>query len=329
MNELTNKLNDVERVSLSNCEIVIKTGLQTFFEVGNALAIIRDKELYRETYKTFDEYCQEKWQLSLRHSERLMQSFSVIENLRPIGRVPENEGQTRELSKLSPDEQQHVWQKVLEISQLLNKPITAKLIKQEVDNFKEPEVKTIEVIKEVEVIKDPELINKIKALENKLEDLENKENTFKEQGDQLLEISNKYSQEASEKRALKTKYEKVKKEITETKKELAELKKSESKLKETDVEREEVMKKIAELKIQQSDLLSDSDNLDKINRAITDGIKIFQDQLFIIPALELNTNTKKLMRPRINEIIEMVDKWKEALEDKFFSNENTLLRIGG
>ena len=45
----------------------------------------------------------ERWQFSMRHAERLMLSSQVIENTRPIGRIPENESQVRPLTKLEPE----------------------------------------------------------------------------------------------------------------------------------------------------------------------------------------------------------------------------------
>jgi phage N-6-adenine-methyltransferase len=46
---------------LAECEAVIERGLATFVEVGNALLEIRDDRLYRETHRTFEDYCRERW----------------------------------------------------------------------------------------------------------------------------------------------------------------------------------------------------------------------------------------------------------------------------
>ena len=52
-----------ERENLQKHETTIKKGLNTFVEVGQALLEIRENKLYRIEYKTFEEYCQEKWQM--------------------------------------------------------------------------------------------------------------------------------------------------------------------------------------------------------------------------------------------------------------------------
>ncbi len=50
---------------LDNLEAIIAEGLQTFVEVGSALSIIRDRELYRlRGYDTFALYCSEVWNLN-------------------------------------------------------------------------------------------------------------------------------------------------------------------------------------------------------------------------------------------------------------------------
>ena len=49
--------------SLETCEEVIEAGIQTFYEVGQALAHIRDAQLYRTGYVTFQSYLKERWGL--------------------------------------------------------------------------------------------------------------------------------------------------------------------------------------------------------------------------------------------------------------------------
>ena len=57
----TDQLDVAERVRLQELESIVEHGLQTFYEVGKALDEIREQKLYRETHKTFEAYCQEKW----------------------------------------------------------------------------------------------------------------------------------------------------------------------------------------------------------------------------------------------------------------------------
>ena len=87
MNDL---LNISERNELERCEVVIKQGLQTFVEVGQALMLIRDKRLYRVEFGTFEAYCQDKWQLSRYYVHRIVEASKVVQNMEmlPIGNKP-------------------------------------------------------------------------------------------------------------------------------------------------------------------------------------------------------------------------------------------------
>jgi len=61
---MTEILQIEEQEALQQYEAVIEKGLQTFYEVGQALAFIREKKLYRAEYKTFEDYCRERWGIS-------------------------------------------------------------------------------------------------------------------------------------------------------------------------------------------------------------------------------------------------------------------------
>ena len=63
--DITAQLTEIERVRFDECEQIIKKGLNTFLEVGQALSEIRDNRLYREDYPkyTFEKYCKEVWDL--------------------------------------------------------------------------------------------------------------------------------------------------------------------------------------------------------------------------------------------------------------------------
>lgn len=80
---------------------------------------IRDNELYKlkngGEYRTFEQYCKGVWDFQRAHVYRLIDSAKVVEVLSPIGiQKPENERQTRPLSKLEPERQREVWQKAVE-----------------------------------------------------------------------------------------------------------------------------------------------------------------------------------------------------------------------
>lgn len=86
---ITEVLTDTERTNLSQCEQVIEKGLNTFLEVGKALADIRDNRLYRESHKTFEKYCKEVWDLGKSYATRQICGYETVTLLEskmvPIG----------------------------------------------------------------------------------------------------------------------------------------------------------------------------------------------------------------------------------------------------
>ena len=76
------ELSVVEVQRLEALESVIDAGMQTFVHVGNALLEIRDNRLYRNTHRTFEEYCRERWEFSKSHASRLISAAEVVEVLK-------------------------------------------------------------------------------------------------------------------------------------------------------------------------------------------------------------------------------------------------------
>lgn len=120
---MTDYLTTTEATRLAELEIVIERGLQTFIEVGSALMEIRNSRLYRQTHATFEEYCQERWDLRRSRTYQLMDAAEVVENLKSSTIVelssgplplPLNEAQARPLARLGVDMQRQVWQKAVE-----------------------------------------------------------------------------------------------------------------------------------------------------------------------------------------------------------------------
>lgn len=128
-------LNKEEVNELERCEVVIRQGLQTFIEVGQALLTIRDKRLYRSEFKTFEEYCNERWSMSKRHIDRMIGASQVISNLGPQGPIlPKNEKEARPLTKLEPEVQIEAWSEVVAQH---GQDITAPKVQAIADQFSE------------------------------------------------------------------------------------------------------------------------------------------------------------------------------------------------
>jgi len=118
---LTTQLTKIEKAELETLEGVITREMGSFIAVGKALVTIRDKRLYREDFKTFKDYCNEKWGMSKTHANRLITGSQVAVNLTPIGALcapceiqPTSEYQTRPLAALEPDQQREVWKEAVE-----------------------------------------------------------------------------------------------------------------------------------------------------------------------------------------------------------------------
>ncbi|MDO9069357.1 MAG: hypothetical protein Q7W05_12975 [Deltaproteobacteria bacterium] len=122
---------------LEGLEEVIAINFKGFVAVGKALAEIREERLYREKFKTFEEYCRNLWDMSRPRAYQLIESAQVIDNLStivdknddilativakndddnddPYAVLPINEAQARELARLEPEEQRRVWRDLID-----------------------------------------------------------------------------------------------------------------------------------------------------------------------------------------------------------------------
>lgn len=129
---------DVVKSRLSELEIIIERGLNTFIETGEALLEIRDNRLYKNSYSTFEEYCRERWGMYRDKADRYIAAAKLVENLTPIGVIPANEAQARPLVGLPADTQFQVWQQVVETAQ--EGKITAAYVQEVVEKTVRPHV---------------------------------------------------------------------------------------------------------------------------------------------------------------------------------------------
>lgn len=144
--ELQNKLTATETNELERCEIVIKQGLETFVEVGQALMTIRDKRLYRLQYTTFEDYCRERWGMSRPRAYEMIGAAKVVGNLSAMADIPTSERQARPLTKLEPEVQREAWAQVVEENKDRPENITAKKV-QEVAKEWEPVSNKVKAVK--------------------------------------------------------------------------------------------------------------------------------------------------------------------------------------
>lgn len=117
---------------LTNHEIVIQKGLKSFVEVGRALMAIKKEKLYKGEYRSFTDYCKERWNLGSSRVYQLINASNVVANLSdggddpdaPVDQIgedpkpinPQHEAQIRPLVGLQPEQQREAWHKAIEIS---------------------------------------------------------------------------------------------------------------------------------------------------------------------------------------------------------------------
>lgn len=94
---------------LTRLETEMEADRAAFARFAENLAIIRDKRLYRAEYRSFDDYCTERWQLTRRHVDRLIASAEAVADLDPLGLIS-NERVARALGEIAdPVARKAVW----------------------------------------------------------------------------------------------------------------------------------------------------------------------------------------------------------------------------
>ncbi len=112
-------LSEEEREELERLEAQI---ISAVWDAAKALWEINTRRLYRERYKTFDDYCQGQFQFSPRYAYYQVKFGQVLKTLeqseRPVQILPQSEYQARPLSKLKEDSEQiDAWLKSVEKAQ--------------------------------------------------------------------------------------------------------------------------------------------------------------------------------------------------------------------
>ena len=111
-------LTAVERTEWIEKRDTVRRGKAVFYEVGQALLVIREKRLYREEYFTWDDFCDAELGRSRRYADNMIESAQAVKNLGAIApefsTIPTTESQARELVGLQPQQQCEVWQAAVE-----------------------------------------------------------------------------------------------------------------------------------------------------------------------------------------------------------------------
>jgi hypothetical protein len=128
---MSDEITTTERARLAELESVIESNVAL---VGKALFEIRESRLYRQTHKTFEDYCRERFAMNRDYINKQIRAADVINNLDTncIQTKPTNEAQTRPLSKLPPADQPKAWEKANEIAKEEGRPVAARHVEQAV-----------------------------------------------------------------------------------------------------------------------------------------------------------------------------------------------------
>ena len=133
--------------SLKALEAKIESNVKNYwYETGAILIEIRDRELYKKNYGTFEGYIKDRWGWERRHGYRLIEAAEISlkiehQNVSKKGdfghiEMPTSEGQIRPLTSLSNDaEKVHVWKKATETAKLEGKRVTAEVVEKAVEDF--------------------------------------------------------------------------------------------------------------------------------------------------------------------------------------------------
>ena len=110
-------LSKIDAQEFETCRRIIHRGLANFIEVGGALCKIKAKQLYRESHRSFEDFCLTEFEISRSHAYRLIESSEVVRHLSEVGEVdvlPANESQARVLATIhDPMRRVNVWKKAL------------------------------------------------------------------------------------------------------------------------------------------------------------------------------------------------------------------------
>lgn len=319
-------LNIQEQERLKNCELVIQTGLETFYQVGQALLEIQESKLYRQEFNTFDEYLQGRWNISKQRGYQLINSANVFDNLKKstIVDFPTNESQTRYLAQLDSDLQGYVWGNIINTFEA----VTGKIVEQEVKKHKQlneavkevkskpmlyqfetqeeliekakslipapvPTVK--EVIKHVEIIKDESLKSELEQSKDTISELQKRivdqASNYSKVQNKLIDYENKISG-----------FDKKIKEIETLKSKLSEYE---------DVKN--AMLQINELEKKKSDLFKHSQKVKDILEVLDSSRKFFNQNVLAIGTIQLDNGIKESLQPQIVELVNIIDSWKFAM----------------
>jgi len=111
----------IEKKKLRGCEGVIEKSVAGFVAVGNALATIRDRRLYRtdNPKRTFADYCRERWDMGRSIAYGTIDASRITQHLSAIADIiPATESQCRPLLAFSEPDHDDKRVRVIDMEQV-------------------------------------------------------------------------------------------------------------------------------------------------------------------------------------------------------------------
>lgn len=104
---------EMSQRTIQELESVIAQGQRTFIEVGNALAEIQERRLYRQYgYDTFDDYCKDRWGWTRDMGYKYISAANVARNVESILQTPPSLTQAIQMASLPAEQQQEIAERV-------------------------------------------------------------------------------------------------------------------------------------------------------------------------------------------------------------------------
>lgn len=130
-----------EQSLFKQCEDRIARGIAGFKEAGEALMIVREEELYREQYRTWENYCEQRWGFTDGRARQLILGAKTAAEIEGVtGVALPTEAATRELRKYAVEDRPKIATAAAALAVSENREITTTDIKRAAN----PPVKTVD-----------------------------------------------------------------------------------------------------------------------------------------------------------------------------------------
>lgn len=102
-----------EQAEYDRCVVQVRRG---FLVAGQALKVIRDRQLYRAKFETFEVFCEQLFAMTSRRAYQLIDAAEAADALKGATIQPTHEAQLRPIAQLQPAEQQRAWAKACDVA---------------------------------------------------------------------------------------------------------------------------------------------------------------------------------------------------------------------